>query len=210
MCRLGRAPSRLSSVGQSNALVMRRSRVRIPKAALPATPAQMVSELGLCVSRTLCGRRGRGRAGVGGLSSGLRRGACRRLPRTSVTRLTAESHSARATWEGCTRSTSRPGGCPAGPGWRSRGLPRGSTAGGSAGPASGGQSRGGARGGDGHHCGGGAESAGYDGADTLAGVLDDRRQKLTARVLAMLDAATHPSQCLGLLQQGGALAACGR
>lgn len=41
------------------------------------------------------------------------------------------------------------------------------------------------------------------GTDTLAGALDDWRQKLTARGLAMLDAAAHLSRYLGLRQAAG-------
>ncbi|GAA5613790.1 hypothetical protein Spla01_04979 [Streptomyces platensis] len=41
------------------------------------------------------------------------------------------------------------------------------------------------------------------GTDTLAGALDDWRQKLTARGLAMLDAAAHLSRYLGLREAAG-------
>ncbi|MEU9125844.1 TioE family transcriptional regulator [Streptomyces sp. NPDC048506] len=40
------------------------------------------------------------------------------------------------------------------------------------------------------------------GTDTLSGALDDWRRKLTARGLAMLDASTHLSRYLGLVNRG--------
>jgi hypothetical protein len=51
-----RAARRLSSVGQSNALVMRRSRVRIPKAALWKPQDSLAVTWGFCFSVTFRGR----------------------------------------------------------------------------------------------------------------------------------------------------------